>query len=304
MGWQTENLKTGIERWQSVPMALYFTAWLFLLLFYQHPVYLAVLGVVLLLLAASQGVGKKARQSLVWTMPMVILFLLINTLVSGQGRQTLFVVHVFQSARPVYREALIYGTAMGLKLADLVLLFVLVNRFFGPDRLIEVTGSRLYKPVLVLALALRMIPCLLKDIEQIRDTFRLRGTMPNRKKLADMRQYFPFIRAVLVAGLDSAAAWAEALQVRGYGCGPRSHYFREVWGAADYAAIIAAFMVTGTAVASCLLGLGHYGYYQGTVALTCSGEVLLVGTEALALLFPGLLLSEGFKGWRFFKSRT
>ncbi|MGE5417807.1 MAG: energy-coupling factor transporter transmembrane component T [Acidobacteriota bacterium] len=287
-----------MERWQSMPLFTYCMVWMLIILLYQHPLCLTIMGIGLMITVNALGLIKNAVRNIGYILPVILMLLVINSLINNNGRQVLIAVQLLGALRVVYWEPLIFSLAMSLKLIDLMLLFVLINEFLEPYRIIELSGGKLHKPVLVMAMALRIVPFMGAEIKRVQESYRTRGFTFRGGLLQRTREYGVLARAALILALENAAAWAEAMQARGYGAGPRSHYFRGAWSAADHYVMAASLIALTIAVIAFVFNYGADQYYYGVATQPRVIEVIAVVALTVIISGPGILAGR-WRNWQY-----
>lgn len=256
------------------------------------------MGVGLLAVVWALDLLKSARRNIAYILPIVLMLLIINSLINNNGRQVLFAVHLLGNSRLIYLEPLLFSLAMSIKLIDLMLLFVLINEFLEPHRIIELSGGRLHKPVLVMALALRIVPLMREEMSRVWDAYRTRGFGFDGGLVRRTKGYGVLARASMILALENAANWAEAMYSRGYGVGPRSHYFRGAWNFNDHAVVAASLTALATAIIAFIYNYSGDQYYYGVAVQPSLTEMFAVMVLTVMMSVPGIIAGR-WRVWQF-----
>lgn len=290
-----------MDRLHSATLAFYFTVWLMLVLTYQNLFFLLALILTLLVLAVGFGMQESVKKSVYLSLPVFILIIVINVLVNEHGQHVLAVIPWPGGTRNIYMEALAFGLTMSAKLLALMLIFVLVNRFLKPDRLISLSG-RLHKPALMLALSFRLIPHMQSEMGRVFEVMRMRGiNYGQRGLLLRVRNLFPLVKIALRTSLDGAIACAEAMQARAYGAGPRSHYVHERWRMRDYLVGGFSLLAAGLTGFRYAFGIARYDYSAHWLSLK-SHDLSAMAIIVCSLMVPAVI-EWGCQNWPYLNSR-
>jgi len=232
-----------------------------------------------------------------FTLPLILLVLVINVLINRTGETVLFMIPWPGSGFPIYLEPLLYSVAMGMKLILLTALFSLLQRCFEPERLIALAGGRFHKTALVLALILRMFPVIMRDVSRITGVLRTRGVViAGENRVEKIKSLIPIGRIILISSLEQAWQWGEAMRARGYGTGSRTRYFAEILAREDLIVLLSGLMALGVALFTYLMGMGAGHAHQNLPDLVkVRGWLFPVLLTGLILLPHWLLGGRGFE---------
>jgi energy-coupling factor transport system permease protein len=253
---------------------------------FEHPLLLAAVAVATLGAGALAGVGSELRRALLLGVPFALLVVLVNPLVSQQGR-TLLVRgwEVLGQRWDVTLEALAYGAVAGLRLLALFLAFALLTACVDPDELLRLVRRVSYRSALTAVLATRLVPVLARDALRMGEAARCRAVPAPRAKVA---------RAALASALDRAVDVAAALEVRGYAGARRPARVRRPWSRHDLRVAAAAAAIAAGAVTAKAAGLFAFAAYPAFSAPVGPAEaavaVALVLAAAAPLLGPSARL--------------
>jgi energy-coupling factor transport system permease protein len=245
---------------------------------YLHPLILSAALAAIVLAGVIAGVGREIGRSLRFALPFALLIALINPLVYPEG-QTLLVRggEVFGRRIDVTLEATAAGVFNGLRVVVIVTAFGLLSAAVDPDQLLRMFRRVSYRSALTATLATRLVPVLARDATRMSDAARCRPHPPGRLTVA---------RAALASALDRAVDVAAALEVRGYSLGGRTVGRRRPWSRHDLRVAGAAAVITVTAVAGALAGVGTVEPYPSLQVETGIQEMLLSAALLVVALSP------------------
>jgi energy-coupling factor transport system permease protein len=221
----------------------------------SSPVALGAVVASVCLAAAAAGVGREIRRAALIAIPLLVVIVLINALVSRNGLTVIARLGNLPvlGHTDVTLEATVYGAMLGLRAMALILCGALYTLAVDPDDVLRLLRRVSFHSALTATLATRLVPVLVRDSRRLADAQRCRpGPVPTR---------FALIRAATAGMLDRALDVAAALEVRGYGAARRPPRTRTPWSRHDLAFAAAAAGVLGVAIAIRAGGLTPFGAY-------------------------------------------
>ena len=190
------------------------------------PLVLGVLAAAVLLAGIAAGVGGRVARSLYLSVPMALLIVVVNALVSRGG---LTVIARLGDAGPLGQlditlEAVAYGAKEALVLVVIIAACALASAAVDPDELLRSLRRVSFRSALTATIATRMVPLLAQDAQRIGEAQRCRPDPGGR--LAVMR-------AITANVLDRSLDIAATLEVRGYGSARRPRRAHRPWSRHD-----------------------------------------------------------------------
>jgi energy-coupling factor transport system permease protein len=249
----------------------------------ESPILLGSLLASVLLAAAAAGVGAQlARVARRTVLPMLLLAVLVNVLVSRQGLTVFARLGDWGvlGQMNLTVEAVLYGLVFGLRLLVVSLACLLVICTANPDELLLAMRRISPRSALTAALSTRMLPVLAQDARRLAEAQRCRPDGgPRAPRLA-------ILRASVAGALERSLDLAAVLEMRGYGAAGRA---RGGGGApaSRHDLAFAAAAVAVLAVAA-LVQLGGFGDFHAYPLVHVSATP---GTLAAAALLPALTLA-------------
>jgi energy-coupling factor transport system permease protein len=255
--------------------ALYCLALVVAALVIAQPLLLVALALAVMLAGVGARVGRRVARSLLLSVPMGVLIVAVNALVSRNG---LTVVARLGDGGPfgqldITLEALAYGAKEALVLVVIVAASALASAAVDPDELLRSLRRYSFRSALTATIATRMVPLLALDAQRIGEAQRCRPDPGGR--LAVMR-------AITANALDRSLDIAATLEVRGYGGAGRPARARRPWSRHDLAFASASVAI----VAVALILPQSFSFYP-----TIHGEFgvrswVALGALVLAVLAP------------------
>ena len=255
--------------------AAYCGALVFAALVVAHPLVLGVLALAVLGAGAGAGVGARVARSLYLSLPMALLIVAVNALVSRGG---LTVLARLGDGGPLGQlditlEAVAYGAKAALVLIVILASAALASAAVDPDQLLRSLRRVSFRSALTATIATRMVPLLALDARRIGEAQRCRPNPGGR--LAVMR-------AITANVLDRSLDIAATLEVRGYGAARRPARVRRPWSRHDL-----AFATSAAAIVAVSLALpAPFSFYPAIHGSYGASTFALAAALVLAALAP------------------
>lgn len=236
------------------------------------------LGAVMLGLAgAAVGarVGGELLRAARLAVPLAIVVVLINALVSRNGLTVLVRLGDLPvlGHTDITLEALAYGGILGLRAAALILCGALYTAAVDPDEVLRLLRRVSFRSALTATLATRMLPVLVRDSRRLTDAQRCRpGRPPSR---------YALLRAATSGVMDRALDMAAALEVRGYGAARRPPRGRRPYSRHDLAFAASALALLVIAIGARIEGWVSFQAYPA-LHVAVGGETVAVAVALVA----------------------
>ena len=272
----------------------------------DHPLFIGGIFLLTLLTLAEAGALEKGEKLLQFGIGLTLLIMIINPLVIRTGATILWMSPQLPllGRMEISLEAICYGAAMGMRLMTLLLICCLYNEMVDPDRLLGQMTRFTYKSGLMLAMAVRLFPAVVRDLASAREVQELRGVNFNSGHLfIRVRKYAWVFRAVLVSTLEGSFQTAEAMQARAFGSGARSCYSRDLWRPRDLICLLTSSLALILLIYAKIRGYCDFNYYPRLGSLWGNVTTAIwLGFILLCLAGPAFL-SRGWKHSSFLRSR-
>jgi energy-coupling factor transport system permease protein len=247
---------------------------------YDNPLVLA--GALLGVCAAAVGAGAVAelRRAAWLALPLAVLIVLVNALVTRGGETVIFRGGEILGRRlDVTLEAVAYGGMSALRILVLVAAFGLYSATVDPDDVLRLLRRFSYRSALTVSLATRLVPVLQRDAQRISEAACCRAEEPRRGAV---------MVAAITRALDRAVDVAASLEVRGYAGARRPARERRVWSRHDLRVASAAAFLCVAAIAGKAAGLGGVEAYPAVEVASGAGEAALASAFLLLAAAPFL----------------
>lgn len=279
---------------------------LVLALVFTNPLYLVgLLFVVVLAIGAADGLAAWEGY-LKMGLAMMVLVMVVNPLVVRAGETIIW----YGPRVPVWGrltislEAVYYGAAMSVRLLDVISVFCLYNLLVHPDKALNLFSRLAWRSTLVISLATRMFPAMVRELANIREVQQMRGVNFNQGKLGEkVKKHASLINILLLSSLEDSLEIAESMQARAFGCGHRTCYSRDLFRPRDALCLAGSALALGAGVFGLLHGYGVFTYYPRLGYLLQGPETLVILLVVLFSLSIPVVLSWGWRYWPCLKSK-
>lgn len=252
----------------------------------DHPLVLATIGAVALAAAALAGCRRAVARSVLFALPIGLLYALVNPFVSDAG---LTVFARLGEVPPLGQldltvEALVYGLVFGGRVLVVIAVFALLSAAVDPGGLLALFRRVSPRSALTAVLATRMVPVLARDAARLDEARRCRSDGGGDGAFARRA----VLRALAAGSLDRALDVAATLEVRGYGTYGRSARARMPWSRHDLAFALSAVVLGLLAVLVAAGAAAGFEPYPLIAADLGAREAVLCGLVAVVALLPFL----------------
>jgi energy-coupling factor transport system permease protein len=255
---------------------------------YSSPLVLVSAGAATALAGVWAGAGRAVRASLRLAVPLLLLMIAVNVLVTHRGDTVLvrgWEMPVLGNT-DVTLESLAAGAVIGLRVVAVVLVFAVYSACVDPDRVLRALRPLARRSAMTAGLVTRMVPLAAADGARLREAVALRGPGAEPVGRAAMA------RRLVEGSLDRAVDVAATLELRGHSLGVRPQVRREP--SRDDAPLIASGVaIVSAAVAARIAGAGGFETYprieMGAGALTLTLCIVVLALAALPF---------GLRRWR------
>ena len=189
-------------------------------MFSMSPVFLAATLVFSWLYSILLNGKKAIKSNLLFTLPIVVIMAVINTLFTHNGATVLFYVN---NSR-ITLEALLYGLAAAVLLSSIIVWFSCFNVVMTSDKLIYIFGKAAPVLGLTLSMIFRFIPLLKARFREISMGQRCMGRHVTGGFMAKLRQVTKEISILISWSLEAAIETSDSMEARGYGLPGRSSF--------------------------------------------------------------------------------
>jgi energy-coupling factor transport system permease protein len=244
---------------------------------FSSPLVLLAAGVAIVLAGVLAGAARAVRGSLRFALPLMLLMIAVNAVVSHRGDTVLvrgWDLPVMGNT-DVTLESLAEGGRIGLLVVVVVLAFAVYSACVDPDRVLGMLRPLARRFSLTTTVVARLVPLAVADGARLREASALRGpgAVPVGRGV--------LVRRLLEGSLDRSVDVAATLELRGHSLEIRARPRRER-SREDLPLLLTAALVFGAAAAALAAGAGGFEAYP-RIELTVDAATL-----ALCAALPAL----------------
>jgi energy-coupling factor transport system permease protein len=246
----------------------------------SNPIVLGAVTVAVLAAGAAAGVGRPLVRAALWGVPVALVIMVINALVTRNGLTVIIRLGNVPvlGYTDITLEATAYGAILGLRAVALILCGLLYTLAVDPDEVLRLFRRVSFRSALSATLATRMVPILVRDGRRLAEAQRCRpGAPPSRLTL---------MRAACTGVLDRALDVAAALEVRGYGAARRPPAYRAAYSRHDAAVLAAALAVVALSITARVSPAAAFSAYPTLSVAAGPGALVLGAGLVTAALLP------------------
>lgn len=269
-----------------------------LFMVYNHPLFLIVGLLMLVLVNLSHDKGQALKK---WTLPLILMgtiFTLMNPLLVSRGSHILF----YLGNRQITLEAFIFGFSMALTVVAIIILFVSFNLILNGSKFLFIFAKVLPRSAFLIMLSIRFVPLLKVRFDEISAVQRMRGmTMTAGTVRERARNGMNMIQTLLTWSLEEAIQTADSMTARGYGGPSKSSYTLYKMTMRDWLWLSSLLILFILSILGSLLGYGQIVIYPelGTLAFYTLDWILL-GSMIVITSFPLVVEGIEYAQWKFF----
>ena len=225
--------------------------------------------------------GKKAiKSNLLFTLPIVVIMAVINTLFTHNGATVLFYVN---NSR-ITLEALLYGLAAAVLLSSIIVWFSCFNVVMTSDKLIFIFGKAAPVLGLTLSMIFRFIPLLKARFREISMGQRCMGRHVTGGFMAKLRQVTKEVSILISWSLEAAIETSDSMEARGYGLPGRTSFHLFKMTPTDKVLLTGISISGMIGAAGCALGKTSIYYYPKVVLGQWDMPTVITFAAYIALL--------------------
>jgi energy-coupling factor transport system permease protein len=223
---------------------------------FSSPLVLAAVGVAAVVAGLMAGARRAVRASLRFALPLMLLMIAVNALVSHRGDTVLlrgWDVPVIGNT-DVTLESLAEGGRIGLLVVVVVLVFSVYSACVDPDRVLRALRRVARRSSLTATVIARLVPLAIADGARLYEASALRGPAAEPVGRAAL------VRRLLEGSLDRSVDVAATLELRGHSLEARARPRREP-SRDDLPLLLAAALILGAGAAGLAAGAGGFETY-------------------------------------------
>lgn len=295
-----------LQSLHPVAALTYLGALLVLALTLSHPLYLLALFVAIIAGVMALDGLETWEPYFKFSLMLMGLVTAINALLGQAGETVLWSGPEIPlwGRLSVSLEGISFGIAMGIRLLEVISIFCLYNLMVHPDKLLSCISWVAGKSTLVLALATRLFPSMIRHWENVVEAQTVRGM---DLKAGGLRQrahrYADLMYVLVLSSLEDSWEIAEAMQARAFGSGPRSRYQQDVFRPRDTLCTVFSLLGLALGVYGQVAGYSRFTFYPRLGELAGATPTLVILAAMFLVLLVPPLLSWGWQHWPYLRSK-
>lgn len=268
--------RSPLHRARPTASIAYLGAFVVVAAIHPNPLVLVAVGVAVALVGTEAGAGRAVAASLRFALPLLLLMVAVNALVSHRGDTVLvrgWEMPVLGNT-DVTLESLAEGAKLGLLVVVVVLAFAVYSSCVDPDRVLRALRPVAKRSAMTAGLVTRMVPLALADGARLREAAALRGPAAEPVGRAALA------RRIVEGSLDRAVDVAATLELRGHSL-PISPQRRSEGSLDDGPLLWTAAAILVAAIGARLAGAGGFQTYP----------VIQLDADPITLVLCGALIA-------------
>jgi energy-coupling factor transport system permease protein len=273
--------RSPLHRANVGPAVAYLASLALVAFAFESPLVLVSAGVAIALAGFAAGAGRAVRASLRLAVPLMLLMVAVNVLVSNRGETLLlrgWEVPVL-GRTDVTLESMAEGARIGLLVVVAVLAFAVYSACVDPDRVLRALRPLARRSALTAALVSRLVPLAAADFARLREAAALRG--PGAVPVGRAA----LVRRLLEGSLDRSVDVAATLELRGHSLEGRTRPSRER-SRDDMPLRVTALLIVAAAAAGLAAGAGRFETYPGIELATDPATLAVCAVLPLLAALP------------------
>ncbi|MNJ39611.1 Energy-coupling factor transporter transmembrane protein EcfT [compost metagenome] len=280
---------------------IYFAVLLGACMMFQHPIYLLMALLIIVVLLISLDGGRALKKVIKGYLLIALIIFISNPFFSSRGATILFYV----LDRPVTMEAIVYGAIFAVSLLNILLAFVAFNLIVTPEKLLYLLTPIAPRTAFVITVTLRFVPLLTRRLKQIMMIQRVMGYLhPGGNKKQLMREGMETMHTLISWSLEEALQTASSMRARGYGIGRRSSGTQYRMDRRDKVVLWIMITTGMNVVIGVLFGVNHYEVYPRLQSLQWSPQIgIHLLSYCVFLGIPIVMNGKEWLHWRIIRSK-
>lgn len=213
------------------------------------------------ILILLQGMGSEFMNLIKFFIPMSLLIIILNPLVSHAGVTQIHIIGNFF----ITLEALVYGILMSLSFLIILLLFASYNIAISYQEMLYVFSKRFPNISMIIIMALRFIPLLNYRLSELNKVFRIKTSLnideDEEKYVEKVKNAAKMLAVVVSWSLEESMLTAKSMKARGYGIAKRTSYLSFNFRKIDYYFILVVLISSVICIIGLLQGQGRIEIY-------------------------------------------
>ena len=247
--------------------------------------------------------GRNALKTLLaYSIPLIILTALINTLFNHEG---VTILTYFPNGNPLTLESVVYGFAAAVMILSVVCWFSCCNRIITSDKFIYLFGKIIPSLSLILSMTFRFVPRFGEQFKKVADAQKCIGRDISSKGFIHRIKCAVSIMSVMITwALENSVETADSMKSRGYGLPGRTAFSIFKFTRRDKIALICILTLSIYIVLGSVLGKMQFHYFPSMEIMKFSvlKVSVFIGYFLLSVMPLIIEFCQVLK-WKFVKSK-
>ena len=264
-------------------------------MFSMSPAFLAVTLVFSWVYSLMLSGRKVIKTNLLFTVPVIIIMALINTLFNHNGATVLF----YLAGNRITLEAFVSGIVGALLLSSVIIWFGCFNVIMSSDKLIYIFGKAAPVLGLTLSMVFRFIPLLKSRFKEIHLGQRCMGRHVEGGRMAKLRQATKEVSILISWSLEAAIETSDSMEARGYGLPGRTSFHLFRMSPSDWKVLVITMAAGLIGTAGCIMGRTSINFYPEIVPMQWDPVMIVIFIAyCLLLSIPIIIDIAGERKWQ------
>lgn len=243
---------------------------------------------------------REVLRDLLFYLMLFILITLTNPLFSHNGVTPLF----FLNGNPVTLEAFLYGAAISVMVAGVMLWCKCYSKIMTSDKFLFLFGRTVPKLSLVLSMALRFIPVFQKQMHKVNRAQKAMGLYSSKSYADRIKSAFRVLSVMITWSLENAMETSISMKARGYGLKGRTSYALFRFTGKDGLILSCTVFLLAASLTGVALGKTEFFYYPAISGVSISaGAAATYISYALLALLPFMIQTKERLKWKYYISK-
>lgn len=225
----------------SLHPAIYVIYYMILVIFafiINDPFYLTSFLICLIILITLQGITNEFKNMIKFFIPISLLIITINPLVSNNGITKFFIIDNYF----ITMESLTYGILLSISLLIVLTIFLCYNNAVSYQEMLYLFSKKFLNTSIIIIMAMRFIPLLnnrWKEVSKLNKFNNTSGNVNyNRSKMGQIKNTTHILSVVVSWSLEESMVIAKSMKARGYGITNRTNYLSFKFKSIDFYILI------------------------------------------------------------------
>ncbi|MDO5293919.1 MAG: energy-coupling factor transporter transmembrane component T [bacterium] len=252
-----------ITHWHPLVTFFFYVNMLVISMAFDQPILIlgAVIGSIgwlYFLLSRSEWI-----KNLVFYLLLALIIMVTNPLFSHRGETVLF----FLNGNAVTKEAILYGAAMGGKMAAVFAYSRCFAEVFKINQFLYLFQKISPKLALLLSMAFGFVPKLKRQAKSVSDMQKAMGMYSKHGYMDQIISKIRVFDSLITWSLEQGVTTADSMNARGYGQGRRSNFTIYRFGGADKVRMFWLVLIAAGFYAGAVTNVFAYSYYPSVMKL-------------------------------------